>query len=160
LNLATGSELQKLAYIATLAEQTNQTISLHLHAAPDDPEARNLAATTILQRKGRVLDAMTDSLAALRRRANPQDQALLDQFKDNRSQPARVVFGGPQRTTPAEHLSQIKRLAEQDEKLEAKISRSSDVFRIQTQPVTLAAIESAIPTNAALIEYASYRPFN
>ena len=46
LNLAIGSERQKLAYLATLSEQTDQTISLHLRYAPHDPAARSLAATT------------------------------------------------------------------------------------------------------------------
>src|SRR4030095_6572230 len=60
LNLVTGSERQKLAYLATLSEETDQIISLHARSAPDDSTARSLAATAILQRKGRVLDAMSD----------------------------------------------------------------------------------------------------
>ena len=36
----------------------------------------SLALTVILQRKGRTLDAMADSIAALRRRASAQDQNL------------------------------------------------------------------------------------
>jgi len=39
--------------------------------------ARDLAVTTVLQYKGRVLDALSENLAALRRRFNGQDQALL-----------------------------------------------------------------------------------
>jgi CHAT domain-containing protein/Tfp pilus assembly protein PilF len=160
LNLATGSERQKLAYLATLSAQADQTISLHLHAAPNDPTARSLATTTILQRKGRALDAMSDSLSALRRRFNPQDQALLDQLTDARSQLARLVLGGPQRTTPEQHQSRIKTLEEQVEKLEAVISQRSDEFRVQSQPITIEAVQSAIPANTAVIEFFSYRPFN
>ena len=160
LNLVTGSERQKLAYLATLLAQTDQIISLHARSAPDDSTARSLAATTILQRKGRVLDAMSDSIEALRRDASPQDRALFDQLKDIRSQQARLVFGGLQRTTPAEYQDQIRNLAEQAEKLEDEISRRSDKFRAEYQPVTLATTQSAIPARAALIEFYSYRPFN
>src|SRR5215831_1119233 len=160
LNLVTGSERQKLAYLATLLAQTDQIISLHARSAPDDSTARSLAATTILQRKGRVLDAMSDSIETLRRAASPQDRALFDQLKDIRSQQARLVFGGLLRTTPAEHQNQIRNLAEQAEKLEDEISRRSDKFRAEYQPVTLAATQSAIPARAALIEFYSYRPFN
>ena len=102
---------------------------------------------------------MSDSIEALRRAASPQDSALFDQLKDIRSQQARLVFGGLQRTTPAEYQSQIRDLAEQAEKLEDEISRRSD-FRAEYQPVTLAAIHSAIPARAALIEFYSYHPFN
>src|SRR5207245_367321 len=64
LNLATGSERQKLLYLATLSFQTQATISLHVESAPDDPVALRLALTTVLQRKGRALDAMMDNIAA------------------------------------------------------------------------------------------------
>jgi CHAT domain-containing protein len=122
--------------------------------------ARSLALTTVLRRKGRALDAMTDSVGALRGRAEPQDQALFDQVKEARAEVARLVLGGPQKVTPAQHQDQIKSLEAHIERLEAEISRSSDEFRAQAQPVTISAIQSAIPANAALIEIYVYRPFN
>jgi CHAT domain-containing protein/Tfp pilus assembly protein PilF len=158
--IASGSERQKLAYLTALEAESDQTVSLHAHSAPNDSEARSLAITTVLRRKGRALDAMTDSVGALRGRANPQDQALFDQLKDVRGQVARLVLGGPQRTTPAQHQDQIKTLEAQIERLEAEISRSSDEFRAQAQPITISAVQSAIPANAALIELYVYRPFN
>lgn len=160
LNLAAGSERQKLAYLSTLNRETNQTLSLHVKYAPDNVEARRLSLTTILRRKGRALDAMTDSIASLRRRAAPEDRALLDQLKNTRAQLARLVLNGPQRTTPDEHQNQIKTLEEQREKLEDQISRRSAEFRAQSQPVTMASVQAAIPARAALIEFASYRPYN
>jgi CHAT domain-containing protein/Tfp pilus assembly protein PilF len=160
LNLATGSERQKLAYLATLSAQTDEVITLHVRAAPTDPAARDLATTIILQRKGRVLDAMTDSFAALRRRLNAQDQELLDQLQSAVSQLARLVLNGPQRITPAEHQSRIKSLNEEVERLQAEISQRSPGFLAQSQPITLAAIQAAIPSRAALVEFFVYRPHN
>ena len=160
LNIASGSERQKLAYLTALSAESDRTVSLHARSAPDDSEARRLAITTVLRRKGRALDAMTDSIGALRGRANPKDQALFDQLKEVRAQVARLVLGGPLRATPAQHRDQIKTLEAQVERLEAEISRTSDEFRAQAQPITLSAIQSAIPANAALIELYVYRPFN
>jgi len=160
LNLAAGSESSKLAYLSTLSRETNQTVSLHVKYAPKDADARRLSLTTLLQRKGRALDAMTDSIASLRRRATPEDRALLDQLKTTRAQLARLVLNGPQRTTPADHQAQIKTLEEQREKLEDQISRRSAEFRAQSQPVTLSSVQAVIPARAALIEYAAYRPYN
>src|SRR5262249_48229748 len=131
-----------------------------LHSAPDDPAARDLAITTILRRKGRALDAMTDSIAALRRRATPEDQALLDQLKEARSQLAWLVLNGPQRITRVEHRARIKSLEEQIEKIEATISSRSDEFRALSQSVTIAAVQAAIPDRSTLVEYFVYRPFN
>jgi CHAT domain-containing protein/Tfp pilus assembly protein PilF len=159
-NIVIGSEREKLAYVATLSEQTDRTISLHLHSAPDEPEARNLAATMILQRKGRALDATSQNLNALRSRFNGEDQALLDRLTETRSQIARLVLRGPERMTAERYQARIKELEDQAEADEADISRRSDEFRAQYLPVTLEAVRAVIPLDAALIEFASYRPFN
>src|SRR6266542_99038 len=57
LNLAAGSERQKLAYLALFSKETDFTLSLHSQVAPNDPQALNLAFITLLRRKGRGLDA-------------------------------------------------------------------------------------------------------
>ena len=53
-----------------------RTIALHLRQAPGNVDAANLAATAILHRKGRVLDASLDSRAAIRARLEPGDRTL------------------------------------------------------------------------------------
>jgi CHAT domain-containing protein len=58
------------------------------------------------------------------------------------------------------YRDRVKTLEEQAEKFEAEISRRSDEFRAQSLPVTLEAVRASIPDDAALIEFASYRPFN
>jgi CHAT domain-containing protein/Flp pilus assembly protein TadD len=160
LNLTIGSERQKLLYLATFADETDRTISLHIQSAPNDQAARRLALTTILRRKGRALDAAADGIAALRRRLNPQDRELLDQLTDLRSRLATLVLGGPGKTDPAQYRAAIKRLEEQAEKLEAQISTRSAEFRVQSQPVTLESVQAAIPPGAALVEFVSYTPYN
>ena len=159
-NLVIGSERQKLAYLATLSGQTDRTLSLHVRSAPNDPIARNLAANLILQRKGRALDATSQNLNALRSRFNPEDQALLDRLTDTRTQIAALVFSGPQEMTGEQYQARFKELEDQADKDEAVISRRSAEFRAQFLTVTLDAVQAAIPTDAALIEFATYRPFN
>lgn len=160
-NLTAGSESAKRAYLDTVAEETDRTVSLHLRAAPQNTEAQRQALSVLLQRKGRALDAMVDSLATLRRRATPEDRALLDQLKATRTEIARLSLAGPPPRTPlVEHRARIKALEEKRELLEDQISRRSAEFRAQTQPITLEAVQAAIPNGAALIEFASYRPFN
>jgi len=159
-NFASSSERQKLAYLATLSAQANQIISLHVYTAPNDPTARSLAVTTILQRKGRVLDAMSDSLGALRRHLNAQDHSLLDDLSGARSQLATLTLRGPGTTNPAQYQAEIKRLREQVEKIEAEISTHSSEFRTQSQPITLEAVQAAIPPDAVLVEFFSYLPYD
>ncbi len=160
LNLVAGSERQKLAYLTTLSEMTDRTLSLHLRTAPDSREARELAVTTIFQRKGRVQDAMSDDLSGLRRRFNAQDRKLLDSLNGTTGKLARLVLNGPGRMSLAEHQQQIEALEEQKEQIENEISRRSAGFYTRAEPVTLGAVQAAIPAPAALIEISTYRPFD
>jgi hypothetical protein len=59
-----------------------------------------------------------------------------------------------------QHQARIKELEDQAERDEADISRRSAEFRAQYLPVTLESVRAAIPADAALIEFASYRPYN
>jgi len=157
-NLMAGSERQKLAYLALYSKETNLTFSLHNLSATDDSQALNLAFTTLLRRKGRGLDAMTDAIAALRRNAAPQDQTLFDQLTDLRRQLAVLTLRGPDAANPETYRVRIKPLEEQYEKVEAELSARSAAFRAQSQPVTLAAVQAALPVDSALVEFAVYTP--
>lgn len=160
LILSTGSERQKLAYLATFSDQTNATVSLHARAAPTDPLALDLSLTTILRRKGRALDAMADQVTALRRRLDPQDKALLDQLSVAQSQLSARVLGGAGETPAPEHRETIVRLEAQVERLQDSIGRRSAEFRVRTQPVTVEQVRQSLPAGAALVEFFSYQPFD
>lgn len=160
LNLTVGSEREKLSLVGTLSSRLSRTISLHAHLAPDDPDALKLALTTILRRKGRVQDMMSEGLVGLRRRFAIEDQKLLDQLNDVTSKLANRTLNGPQKETLAEHREQIKTLEHELEDLEAEISRRSAGFYDHQPPVTVKAVQALIPRQAALVEFAVYRPFN
>jgi CHAT domain-containing protein/Tfp pilus assembly protein PilF len=160
LILTTGSEAQKRAYIATLFNTISVNISLHVQAAPSNPQATRLALTTILRRKGRVLDALTDSLQALKSRLNVEDRALLDSLAKTRSQLAALTFKGTGNTPPEQFRNQITTLTEQEQTIEAAISRRSAEFRTQNQSVTIEGVQKLIPANAALVEIVLYQPVN
>jgi CHAT domain-containing protein/Tfp pilus assembly protein PilF len=159
LNLALGSERQKIAYLPQL-QYPDKIITLHARLARDNAEARDLAVTTVLRHKGLVLDALSENLSALRQRFSPQDQALLDELGDINAKFSRLALSSPQKISPAEQQSQIKTLEEQREKIEAEISRRSAGFYQGSQPVTLAAVQAAVPQGAALVEFAIYHPFD
>ena len=79
-----------------MADRTDRTLSLHLQQAPADPDAASLAMLVLLQRKGRVLDAMTDTFAAVRQQLTTDgDQQLLDQLRQQglRSVSLPMAFG-------------------------------------------------------------------
>jgi CHAT domain-containing protein len=160
LNLAIGSERQKLAYFDTLTDRTSRTISLNVNLAPTNREAANLAALVVLQRKGRVLDAISGSLQALRQRMNPDDQKLLDDLNATTSEYAALALNGPGKATAEDYQQRLSSLRNKKEDLEAEISKRSAEFRSQSREVTLAGVQAAIPSDAALIEFVVYRPFD
>ena len=71
-----------------------------------------------------------------------------------------MALSDPKGMSPAEHLAAIQRLERQREALESALSERSAEFRAQAAPVTLEAVRSALPDDAALIEFAVYRPFD
>lgn len=160
LNLSSGSERQKLAYLDSLSEQLDRAVTLSVRLAPEQTAARDLALTTVLQRKGRVQDALSESLVSLRRRLNSEDAQLLDRFNETTSRLSRLVLAGPQQQTAEEFQRRSKELNEQREQLEAEIARRSAEFRAQSQPVTIDAVRRVLPDNAALLEFVSYRPLS
>ena len=157
LNLAVGSERQKLSYMSLMLEDQNQTISLHVKTAQENTDARDQAMTMILQRKGRVLDAMTDNLAALRRRFDAKDAALFDRLNDANARLAELTLNEPPKTMLAEYQKRISAIQEQKNNLESEISRRSEGFYERSKPVTIAAVQAVIPEDSALVEFAVYR---
>jgi CHAT domain-containing protein/tetratricopeptide (TPR) repeat protein len=162
LHLAVGSERQKLAFVNSVSSRTDRTISLSLSEAAGDPDASALATLVLLQRKGRVLDAMTDAFAAVRQRvADPRDRSVLDQLRATTGQLARLALSDNERAAhPEDRQNPIKELEAQKERLEAELSARSAEFRAQLQPITLEAVQAAMPEESALVEFAVFRPFD
>ncbi|HVJ17523.1 MAG TPA: CHAT domain-containing protein [Polyangiaceae bacterium] len=157
LLLSVGSEAQKRLYMSTLEDETNATISLHALRAAKDPAAARLALVTVLRRKGRVLDAMVDALSSLRRRLGPNDQAVLDELKRVRAQLATLVIRGPGVLDPQAHRTLIEKLEAQSQALESRLGEDSGLSAV-LERATLEKVQGAIPGDAALIEFVSYRP--
>jgi CHAT domain-containing protein/tetratricopeptide (TPR) repeat protein len=160
LNIIAGSERQRLAFLATLASHLSRNISMHTQFAPSDPAARDLAVASIIEYKGRVQDALSANLDSLRQRFSADDRKVLDELSDTNSKLANLLLGGPGKSPSAEDEEQVRALEGQREALETEISRRSGGFFEKSQPVSLAAVQQAIPDNAALIEFAVYEHYD
>ena len=158
LNLTIGSESEKINFIRTISDSENRTFSLNALTAPDSAEAAALAASTVLRRKGRVLDALSDNLAALRRRFNSRDQALLDQLNETNTNLSKLILEGAQEISAEEHRKKITGLEKEKENLEDEISRRSAGFYERKKAISLESVQESIPTDAVLLEIALYRP--
>jgi CHAT domain-containing protein/Flp pilus assembly protein TadD len=156
LNLATLADDQRRDYVATLTDSTDVTFSLHLQGAIARQDAAQLALTTLLRRKGRILDAGVDSLQRLRQNLSPADQQRLDELTAARQQLATLTFNPFLNSGYAD----LARLEAEINQLEADLARRSAIFRAEAEPVDLAAVQAKIPADGVLVEYVRYRPFN
>ncbi len=157
LILSVGSERQRRLYLRTLDEETDRTLTLHLRLAPDDPAAARLALRTVLRRKGRVLDAMSDSLAALRARLAPTQRALLDGLAALRSELATRALAGPGDDSAEAFTQALAALQQRVQQAEAALSQTA---RPPAPPpaATVSAVQAALPKDAALVELVAWTP--
>ena len=160
LNLATLADAQRQTYAATISGSTARAISFHLQGAPNSPEAAQLALTTLLRRKGRILDAGTSSLQLLRQNFTPEDRTILDQLADIRRELSALTFNPPPNLPLEEYQTRLTQLETDANQLEATLARRSATFRAQTQPVEIATVQAKLPTNGVLVEYTRYLPYH
>ncbi|HZS06465.1 MAG TPA: CHAT domain-containing tetratricopeptide repeat protein [Blastocatellia bacterium] len=153
-NLAFSSERQRLLYLENTSGGVDFALSLHTINAPKDVAASRMAMAALFSRKGRALDAMSDTLAQVRRRATPQDRALIEQYAAALTRLSQATLAGPGSKDLAQYKAGLDQLRAQIETLETRIS-----LDIQFQPVTFAAVQQAIPPGTVLIEFASFVPY-
>jgi CHAT domain-containing protein len=158
--LAQGTEDQKLLYMNLIRGETFGTISLHLQSAPNDLEAAKLALTTILRRKGRMLDVLSDSVGVLRRRLAPADVSLLDQLTIARSKLATLTLNAHDNLTAEDRQQTIAQLEAEISRIESEVSGRSANSRLGSKPATIEQVQQNIPQNGTLLEFVLYAPFN
>ena len=145
LNLTVGSEREKFNYLTTLTKIEHQTLTLNFLVKENSTAAAELAATSVLRRKGRVLDAMSDSVGALRRRFDKQDELLLDELNNATTQLVSFVLGGGKNNSADEYRLKLKKLEAERDAVESRVSlRSAGSYEPQ-KAITLDAVRAVIP---------------
>jgi len=156
------SEEDKQIFAQTFNESTDIAVFLALKQSAKNPTISKLALTTVLRRKGRVLDAMTDIVQTLRLHLedNPKIKKSFDKWLDVQQQLAELVYRGWGKQNIELNQNKIKQLQLEKENLEHQLSYMSGEFRKENQPIELASIQAKIPQDAALVEIIQYQPFN
>jgi CHAT domain-containing protein len=160
LVLRTGTESDHAVYFARNNYQLDTAISFELNSAPNSAAAARLGLTTLLRRKGRVLDAAAGALATIRSKLAPEDKKLLDALASARAQLAKLTVAGPTATGQGDYAKEIAALEDRIQKLEVEVSKKSAAYRVVNQPIDLAAVQKMIPADARLIEMVNYQPLD
>ncbi|HEX7840399.1 MAG TPA: CHAT domain-containing tetratricopeptide repeat protein, partial [Kofleriaceae bacterium] len=158
LVLKTGTEADHAVYFARNGYHLDMAVNFVLGFAPRSGSAARLGLTTLLRRKGRVLDAAAASLTTIRARLSPEDKQLLDDLASARAQLAKLTVAGPTATGEDDFAKEVAALEDQIQKLEIQIGKNSTAYRAASQPIVLAAVQKAIPRDARLVEIVNYQP--
>jgi CHAT domain-containing protein/tetratricopeptide (TPR) repeat protein len=150
------AELRKRALMTFLEVETDSLVSLHAHAVPRSERALELGFTTVLRRKGRILDSLVDSKTALRPHLTPELRDQLDELDRAHAGLVAKLY------TPRGAIDQkeVAAVRARIEHLESALSAASAEFRVQSELVTVAKIQAALPPGAALIELVRYHHFD
>ncbi len=156
--LRTGTEADHSIYFAHNGFLLDAVMNLSVNLAPTDPAATRLGMTTLLRRKGRVLDAAAASMATIRAKLSPEDKKLLDALASARTQLASLTVAGPSATGPDDYAKSVAALEAQIQKLEIEVSKKSTAYRASSQAIDLAAVQKMIPKQTRLVELVNYQP--
>ena len=158
MTLKTGTESDHRLWFRRNGYQLDLAISYQLAYAAKSASAARLALTTLLRRKGRVLDAAAANIATIRAKLSPADQQLLDELAAARGRLAKRQVAGPGDDATA-YAKEVAALVEHIQTLELKLSQKSAEYRALSQPIELAAIQHLIPAGTNLVEIVNYQPF-
>ena len=158
VGILAASEQDKRLFMTTMIDELHVYVAFALQTAHAD--AYRLAAARLFRHKGRVLDDMTVSLAALRQQASPESASLLAEYLSVRSQYATLLQRGPGKVPAVQHRANLQSLRDRLGTIEREIAQGSKKFRLQRQPVTVEAVQKALGRRTALVEWVRYEPFD
>jgi CHAT domain-containing protein len=147
-------EQRKQALIERLQSSTYRMASLHARRAPRSEIASSLATTTVLRRKGLLLDAMAGALAAIRIRPTHNDRALLRWLITVRARIA-AQRSDASRESSAEEIAALE---EDQRRLEEELSRRGAEIQAEEEPITIDKIQHTLSKGSALLELLLYKP--
>jgi CHAT domain-containing protein len=157
--LMSGSDQQRQAYMTTVQENTDIALSMRAAVLAQNTNASTWAATLVMRRKGRVLDAAATMTERLASRMTPDERQLFDKLSAARAQLAALVLQSTD--APAGQRDAARRKLETDiDALESSLAARSREFAAELRPIDVTAVREQLPVGTVLVEYVRYRPFN
>jgi CHAT domain-containing protein len=153
-------ESEKVAVMNLLTFLTDTTISLHVKSAASNPSAVRLALTTIIRRKGRVLDMLSSDIATLQRRLKPEDQSVFQQYVRALTVRRSAMGGLVTTRDPKSQLDAIQKAEGEVKRLEKELQSKLTYLYHSWEPESLYEVQQALPADGALVEIVLYRPFD
>jgi tetratricopeptide (TPR) repeat protein len=156
--LVFAEEHRRLAYAATLSYSIDNALSSHLQSAPEHHPSAELALTTLLRRKGLVLDMGARSVATIRRSLPEEHQHLLDELSATRDRYTALSNRGLGSRSFEQFAEQLAEIQQEQHQLWREVDEHSPLVETLSKPVTIADIQRTLPPDAVLVEFIRYYP--
>lgn len=153
--LSVSGDAQKQAHLRLVASQAYDLLSMGGNGEGGRAQVR-LALETTLRRKGRSLDASADAARVARLFDRPEDKALASRQLELRRQIAALGLRGAGNLPGVDPVALLAKLEAEHDEIGNKLVAASPLYGAQSKPVTIEAVQAAIPDDSALVEYVYY----
>lgn len=150
--LAAGGENERKRLTNMMFPATNRAVLWATRAQTASPQAAQIAAAAVLNARARVLDALSATARSIRQLTTAEDRQLLAQLRQARTEMAGLVLV-PRPPGDADALRRWRAVDDKLAQLEAEASRRVPHLQGELGPVSVAAVQRALPTDAALVEF-------
>lgn len=154
-----GSESTRKELLRLLSFYTDKVVAFHVQISPQDPKAAHLALTSVLRRKGRLLDSMAGGVGVARQFLPVEKRGVLEQLVSARSRLATFVVAGQSERNLLDFQERVIAIEQEINELEDKITSFDSKPGNRSQMVTLERVQEMIPSDAALIELVILDPY-
>ena len=132
-----------------------------LRAHPRNPSVQRLALSSVLLRKGRSVEELTNTSHTILRSLGPRDLEAFERLRSLRTQLSALSLQGPGALAPGEYQQRLQQLADQSDALAADLARRSAPLRalsaLPSPEDIIGRVAASLPKDSALIEVVVYQ---
>jgi len=147
LLMTAGSQEQRQRYLDKSSIERSILVSLQTQCFSKRHDVALLGFDSILQQKGRSVDAFADQLSVMRQRATPVEQKLFRDYAD-----VAAHIAAMEATKGASQAAEVAGLSAKLRDIEADISSRSAAFRYFRQRPSYEQVRDAVPNLGVLVE--------
>lgn len=137
------------------SDNLDRAISLHLNTSPEDTQSGRLAFTTVLRRKGRILEVLAGREKEIQNYS--ESQRIETELAETQRELSNLTYSRAS-LTETEFNQRYEDLTKQISTLEGLISLHAGPYQATIPNLSTNDIQSILPSNSVLIEFIRYQP--
>jgi len=158
--LAIGSEITRADYAKSIQGNLYKVVSFCLSKPKSAVSIDKFAAQMLLRYKGRILDSLSHTFSQVRNNLNDSDQSKFNRLREIRKEISDLITPTLVRKGLVQKKESIKKLKQEEEKLEAELSYRIAIQRPELQTIFIDNVISELPNAGVLIDFLKFSTFN